>query len=57
MPLAEILHVLLLIFLIVCALAVQRTKDLLGAVVIFGAYSFIMAVVWVNLEAPRCSHY
>jgi uncharacterized MnhB-related membrane protein len=48
----EILNVLLLLFLIVCAVAVARTRDLLSAVIIFAAYSLIMAVIWQQLEAP-----
>lgn len=47
-----ILNSLLLIFLIVCAVAVARTRDLLSAVIIFASYSLIMAVIWLRLEAP-----
>lgn len=48
----EILKYLLLIFLVVCAITVSRTKDLLAAVIIFAAYSLIMAVLWQLLAAP-----
>ncbi len=48
----QLLNVILVIFLVVCAIAVERTKDLLGAVIIFGAYSLIMAVLWLLLRAP-----
>ncbi len=48
----EFFNVLLVIFLILSALAVERTKDLLSAVIIFGAYSFMMAVVWLLLRSP-----
>ncbi|MGI6364341.1 MAG: hydrogenase subunit MbhD domain-containing protein [Bacillota bacterium] len=48
----EILNILLLLFLVVCALVVARTKDLLSAVVIFAAYSLVMAIIWQQLEAP-----
>lgn len=47
-----ILNTLLLIFLIVCAIAVAKTRDLLSAVIIFAAYSLIMAIIWQQLEAP-----
>ncbi|WP_350343301.1 hydrogenase subunit MbhD domain-containing protein [Proteinivorax hydrogeniformans] len=47
-----VLNVVLILFLICCALAVERTKDLLSAVVIFGAYSVTMAVLWLLLKAP-----
>lgn len=48
----ETFHLLLLSFLIICALAVAHIKDLLSAVIIFAAYSLIMAVVWQQLSAP-----
>lgn len=43
---------LMLLFLIVCAIAVCVTKDLLTSVVIYMAYSMIMSVVWIVLESP-----
>ena len=43
---------LMLLFLIVCAVAVCLTKDLLTSVVIYMAYSMIMSVVWIILESP-----
>lgn len=42
----------LLLFLILCALAVGWTRDLLSAAIIFAAYSLIMATVWQQLRAP-----
>lgn len=48
----ELLNVLLLLFLVVCAIAVARTRDLLSAVIIFSAYSLVMAIIWQQLEAP-----
>lgn len=42
----------LLLILIVCAIAVSFTKNLLNAVVIFSAYSFVMAIIWFILESP-----
>lgn len=47
-----ILHFFLLSFLIVCAIAVSRIKDLLSAAIVFAAYSLIMAIVWQQLNAP-----
>ena len=43
---------LMLLFLIVCAIAVCLTKDLLTSVVIYMAYSMIMSIVWIVLESP-----
>ena len=47
-----IFQYILLIFLVVSAVAVARTRDLLGAVIIFASYSLVMAIVWQQLEAP-----
>jgi len=46
------LNTVLIIFLIICAIAVERTRDLLGAVIIFGAYGLTMAILWLMLKAP-----
>lgn len=48
----EILNVVLIVFLIISAIAVQRTKDLLSAVIIFTSYSLMMALLWLLLRAP-----
>lgn len=45
-------NVLLLSFLIFCSIAVSMVKNLLAAVVIFAAYSLVMAIVWQQLNAP-----
>lgn len=47
-----VLNVLLLLFLVVCAVVVARTKDLLSAIIMFAAYSLVMAIIWQQLEAP-----
>ena len=43
---------LMLLFLIVCAIAVCLTRDLLTSVVIYMAYSMVMSIVWIVLESP-----
>ena len=52
MELREIVTVILLILLIVCAVAVNLTGNLLQAVIIFMAYSFMMSLVWILMESP-----
>lgn len=47
-----IFRFILLGALIVCALSVSFSKNLLTSVVIFMAYSLIMSVIWVLLESP-----
>ena len=43
---------ILLFFLVVCAVAVSFTKNLLNAVLVFMSYSLIMSIVWILLESP-----
>lgn len=43
---------ILLIFLIVCAIAVSISRSLLNSVIIFMSYSLVMAVIWILLQAP-----
>lgn len=42
----------LMILLVLCALAVVRTKDLLAASIVFSAYSLVMCLVWDHRGAP-----
>ncbi len=48
----EIFRTILLILLIVCAIAVNLTPNLLQAVVIFMSYSSIMCLLWIIMESP-----
>ncbi|MBE5957082.1 MAG: DUF4040 domain-containing protein [Lachnospiraceae bacterium] len=43
---------ILLIFLIICAVSVSFSKNLLNSVIIFMSYSLIMSVIWILLESP-----
>ncbi|MBQ3625871.1 MAG: DUF4040 domain-containing protein [Synergistaceae bacterium] len=43
---------ILLIFLIVCAIAVSISRSLLNSVIIFMSYTLVMAVIWILLQAP-----
>ena len=44
---------LLLGLLIVCAVAVSISSNLLNSVIIFMVYSLVMAVIWILLRAPN----
>ena len=46
------LIIILLVFLLVCAIAVSFSKNLLISVVIYMAFSLIMAIIWLILESP-----
>ncbi|HIE34349.1 MAG TPA: DUF4040 domain-containing protein [Candidatus Altiarchaeales archaeon] len=43
---------ILLSLLVIIALAAITIRDLLGAVILLGAYSFIMALAWLEMNAP-----
>lgn len=42
----------LLLFLLLCAIAVALTKDILSAVLIQLCFSSVMALLWLVLESP-----
>ncbi len=48
----KLFELILLISLIVCAVAVAFTRDLLTSIVIFMSYSMIMCVIWILLQSP-----
>lgn len=48
----EIFEMILLSFLVVCAISVALSKNLLTSIVIFMAYSVIMSIIWMILESP-----
>jgi multicomponent Na+:H+ antiporter subunit B len=45
------IDILLLFFLLIIGIAALWVKDLLAAILLTGAFSFIMANVWLNLGA------
>ncbi len=45
------LDIILLIFIVICAIAAINIKDLIGAVIILGAYSFFMCLLWTEMGA------
>ena len=48
----ESFRILLLIFLVLCALFVSFSKNLLVSVIIFMSYSLMMSIIWILLESP-----
>ena len=46
------LRIILLVFLLVCAIAVSFSKNLLISVVIYMAFSLRRAIIWLVLESP-----
>ena len=47
-----IFSLILVVFLILCAVAVCLNKNLLTSIVIFMSYSVIMCILWIILESP-----
>ena len=45
------LDIVLLLFIVICAIAAINIKDLLSAVIILGAYSFFMCLLWTEMGA------
>lgn len=48
----QVFEMILLGFLIVCALAVSFSKNLLNSILVFMSYSLVMAIIWILLESP-----
>ena len=45
------IDLILLFLVVVIAIAAITLKDLLSAVILLGAYSFLMALIWVELQS------
>ena len=45
------LDLFILSLVIICAIAAITVKDLMGAAVLFGAYSFLMCLLWAIMGA------
>ena len=48
----EIFNMILMGFLVVCAISVSFSKNLLNSILIFMSYSLIMSIIWILLESP-----
>lgn len=45
------IDLILLLFVVILGITVISLKDLLSAVILLGAYSFLMALIWVELQS------
>lgn len=48
----KLFECILLLSLIVCAVSVAFTRDLLTSIIIFMSYSLIMCLIWMILQSP-----
>mgnify|MGYP002960515441 CR=1 FL=1 len=39
-------------FLVVCAVSVSFSRNLLNSILIFMSYSLVMSIIWILLESP-----
>jgi energy-converting hydrogenase B subunit D len=44
-------NLILLIFVLICAITAITVRDLLSAVMVLGAYSFFMCLMWAEMGA------
>ncbi len=49
------LDLVILLFVVICALAAITVRDLASAVMILGAYSFFMALLWAEMGSVDVS--
>lgn len=47
-----IFQIILMIFLLTCAISVSFSKNLLNSILIYMSFSLIMSVLWICLESP-----
>ena len=48
----DMIKIILLIFLVVCAISVSLTQNLLTSIVSYMSYSVVMSIIWIMLESP-----
>lgn len=45
-------QIMLLLFLVLCAISVSFSKNLLNSILIYMSFSLIMSIIWITLESP-----
>ena len=48
----QVFTYILMGFLVVCAISVSLSKNLLNSILIFMSYSLVMSIIWILLESP-----
>ncbi len=48
----QVFTYILLGFLVICAIFVSFSKNLLNSILIYMSYSLIMSVIWIILQSP-----
>lgn len=47
-----VFQIILMLFLLTCAISVSFTKSLLNSILIYMSFSLIMSILWICLESP-----
>jgi energy-converting hydrogenase B subunit D len=47
-----LLNFLMIVFLFVTIIFIQRTKDLLNAIILYAVFSLVVSVIWLLLKTP-----
>jgi uncharacterized MnhB-related membrane protein len=48
----QVFTYILLGFLVVCAISVSLSKNLMNSILIYMSYSLVMSIIWILLESP-----
>lgn len=48
----DVFELMLLGFLVLCAISVSFSKNLLNSILIFMSFSLIMSIIWILLQSP-----
>ncbi len=48
----QVFMIILLVFLVVCAVCASFSKSLLNTILIFMSFSLVMSIIWMVLESP-----
>lgn len=47
-----IFECILFLFLLVCAVSVSFSKNLLNSILVYMSYSLVMSIIWICLQSP-----
>lgn len=48
----KLIIIILMILLIICAISVSFSKNLLNSILIYMSFSLILSIIWILMESP-----
>jgi len=48
----KLIIIILMILLIICAISVSFSKNLLNSILIYMSFSLILSIIWILIESP-----